>query len=109
MTAALFAVLALAHRRLLEHADMLGPGRDAHGVRLPQGEGIDRPARPRTARAAVTISHALGLPRDFDLDGSAETFAFVCGHDRSEEHTSELQSRFGISYAVFCLKKKTNM
>src|ERR1043166_8101457 len=25
--------------------------------------------------------------------------------DRSEEHTSELQSRFGISYAVFCLKK----
>src|ERR1043166_7030397 len=22
--------------------------------------------------------------------------------DRSEEHTSELQSRFGISYAVFC-------
>jgi len=25
---------------------------------------------------------------------------------RSEEHTSELQSRFGISYAVFCLTKK---
>jgi len=28
--------------------------------------------------------------------------------ERSEEHTSELQSRFGISYAVFCLKKKNN-
>ena len=26
--------------------------------------------------------------------------------DRSEEHTSELQSRRRISYAVFCLKKK---
>ena len=26
--------------------------------------------------------------------------------DRSEEHTSELQSRETISYAVFCLKKK---
>ena len=26
---------------------------------------------------------------------------------RSEEHTSELQSRETISYAVFCLKKKT--
>ena len=25
---------------------------------------------------------------------------------RSEEHTSELQSQFRISYAVFCLKKK---
>src|SRR3546814_1959546 len=28
---------------------------------------------------------------------------------RSEEHTSELQSLMRISYAVFCLKKKTNM
>src|ERR1043166_10187561 len=28
---------------------------------------------------------------------------------RSEEHTSELQSRFGISYAVFCLKKKNQL
>src|SRR3546814_3108738 len=26
----------------------------------------------------------------------------------SEEHTSELQSLMRISYAVFCLKKKTN-
>src|SRR3546814_5540935 len=40
----------------------------------------------------------------------------VCGHSdcgamkavlRSEEHTSELQSLMRISYAVFCLKKKT--
>src|SRR3546814_11811879 len=37
-----------------------------------------------------------------------------CGHGgnrgpggRSEEHTSELQSLMRISYAVFCLKKKT--
>src|SRR3546814_8159942 len=28
------------------------------------------------------------------------------GIDRSEEHTSELQSLMRISYAVFCLKKK---
>src|SRR3546814_9981762 len=28
-------------------------------------------------------------------------------HPRSEEHTSELQSLMRISYAVFCLKKKT--
>src|SRR3546814_5849944 len=33
-----------------------------------------------------------------------------CGgaEDRSEEHTSELQSLMRISYAVFCLKKKNN-
>src|SRR3546814_4356285 len=29
------------------------------------------------------------------------------GDDRSEEHTSELQSLMRISYAVFCLKNKT--
>src|SRR3546814_1783611 len=29
------------------------------------------------------------------------------GWRRSEEHTSELQSLMRISYAVFCLKKKT--
>src|SRR3546814_5501984 len=29
------------------------------------------------------------------------------GYIRSEEHTSELQSLMRISYAVFCLKKKT--
>src|SRR3546814_2439000 len=28
-------------------------------------------------------------------------------YQRSEEHTSELQSLMRISYAVFCLKKKT--
>src|SRR3546814_4099943 len=33
--------------------------------------------------------------------------AAVLEQDRSEEHTSELQSLMRISYAVFCLKKKT--
>src|SRR3546814_2403557 len=33
---------------------------------------------------------------------------FVRNNDRSEEHTSELQSLMRISYAVFCLKKKNN-
>src|SRR3546814_7287386 len=34
--------------------------------------------------------------------------AVEVGSGRSEEHTSELQSLMRISYAVFCLKKKTN-
>src|SRR3546814_4929011 len=33
-------------------------------------------------------------------------FAAEAEVDRSEEHTSELQSLMRISYAVFCLKKK---
>src|SRR3546814_2603734 len=31
-----------------------------------------------------------------------------CPFERSEEHTSELQSLMRISYAVFCLKKKND-
>src|SRR3546814_4219627 len=34
--------------------------------------------------------------------------ACVLSDSRSEEHTSELQSLMRISYAVFCLKKKTH-
>src|SRR3546814_7436598 len=33
-------------------------------------------------------------------------FAVRADMDRSEEHTSELQSLMRISYAVFCLQKK---
>src|SRR3546814_3337938 len=36
------------------------------------------------------------------------TNAALLAAARSEEHTSELQSLMRISYAVFCLKKKTN-
>src|SRR3546814_5329976 len=32
----------------------------------------------------------------------------IVERERSEEHTSELQSLMRISYAVFCLKKKKN-
>jgi len=46
-----------------------------------------------------------------DLVGIGRTFWYAIGalYLRSEEHTSELQSRFGISYAVFCLKKKDSI
>src|SRR3546814_5178842 len=43
------------------------------------------------------------LPEDAPV---GEVFAKWAGlDDRSEEHTSELQSLMRISYAVFCLKK----
>src|SRR3546814_5438300 len=48
-----------------------------------------------------------------DLESLEETLAVLSDPDlmasireRSEEHTSELQSLMRISYAVFCLKKK---
>src|SRR3546814_1139340 len=66
---------------------------DAHGDR-PAGVTLDHPARrdehPRGEREQQ---------RQEQQDaGSAK---------RSEEHTSELQSLMRISYAVFCLNKKT--
>src|SRR3546814_11648394 len=39
--------------------------------------------------------------------GIAAAQGYVQSAYRSEEHTSELQSLMRISYAVFCLKKKT--
>src|SRR3546814_7891079 len=40
--------------------------------------------------------------------GGAEHLLGPALPDRSEEHTSELQSLMRISYAVFCLKKKNH-
>src|SRR3546814_2570751 len=62
---------------------------------LDIGRHQPRPARGRYARHR----RCLGLGQ-VDADQIAPT--------RSEEHTSELQSLMRISYAVFCLKKKTN-
>src|SRR3546814_9411054 len=49
----------------------------------------------------------LALSKGRILEESLPFLAKV-GLDRSEEHTSELQSLMRISYAVFCLKKKKN-
>src|SRR3546814_8280879 len=38
--------------------------------------------------------------------GAAAIYRLCTGPDRSDEHTSELQSLLRISYAVFCLKNK---
>src|SRR3546814_1792596 len=42
-----------------------------------------------------------------DAQAAGERRADDAVAQRSEEHTSELQSLMRISYAVFCLKKKT--
>src|SRR3546814_1275887 len=49
--------------------------------------------------------HAVRIQDHQSTQGYFVTLEFVFA--RSEEHTSELQSLMRISYAVFCLKKKT--
>src|SRR3546814_5468426 len=68
--------------------------------------GVVDPGR-RPVRLLGT--HVAGRQGDIDLaegldEVGAEREAVLV--DRSEEHTSELQSLMRISYAVFCLKKK---
>src|SRR3546814_9425282 len=52
-------------------------------------------------RADVKITHV-------PYKGAAPALQDLQGGQRSEEHTSELQSLMRISYAVFCLTKKMN-
>src|SRR3546814_1110411 len=47
------------------------------------------------------------VARHSEVGQPAEERTRLCPEGRSEEHTSELQSLMRISYAVFCLKKKT--
>src|SRR3546814_605885 len=57
------------------------------------------------AYAHATIANAQALANRLKARGAD---VVAGGTDRSEEHTSELQSLMRISYAVFCLKKKKN-
>src|SRR3546814_5682488 len=66
------------------------------GVTRPYSQTIRQIRRVLDARDGVT---PFGI---HVLVGKSHTIFM-----RSEEHTSELQSLMRISYAVFCLKKKT--
>src|SRR3546814_6185252 len=66
----------------------------------------DRPNGPRVYGETSGKNALIVTPSaDYDL---AVADAVRSAFGRSEEHTSELQSLMRISYAVFCLKKKTN-
>src|SRR3546814_9287618 len=106
------------HRRLLPCV----PGRLRRGHRSARRGAGTYPAGQR--RLLVRTPLVSGLcPRERLTYMTAPTFSRLRklaepGHlpalspeyirsRRSEEHTSELQSLMRISYAVFCLKKKT--
>src|SRR3546814_2011373 len=86
-----------AHRRVRRSAAPCAGG----GVRR-RGSGGGASLRPNRRRPKPDRGDDARGPARGD-DGTARR-----GHDgqRSEEHTSELQSLMRISYAVFCLKKK---
>src|SRR3546814_6298023 len=58
---------------------------------------------------AAALVGIFAMPADvvFQRMFPGTALGVLVGNLRSEEHTSELQSLMRISYAVFCLKKKT--
>src|SRR3546814_6261942 len=85
-----------------------------------EGQGFDARALASEEVLAADMSEGTvsetGRALDIAMEGDALLAvqadngeeAYTRRGDRSEEHTSELQSLMRISYAVFCLKKKND-
>src|SRR3546814_16397150 len=76
---------------------------------LPCGrhECRDALVQPEVLEGFACDQVAPPLMGKFVYDGPILRRIIWLPRQRSEEHTSELQSLMRISYAVFCLKKKT--
>src|SRR3546814_3953555 len=74
--------------------------RHAHPTNIAAARPAD-PVRERERALAFERGPGLAAEHAFEFGLGGERM-----EERSEEHTSELQSLMRISYAVFCLKKK---
>src|SRR3546814_9179606 len=79
-------------------SDLLG--RPDEAVRVLKAAAA---ADPKSPRPLLTLADLYRQRESWDDEAKYYTAALA---NRSEEHTSELQSLMRISYAVFCLKKK---
>src|SRR3546814_10160353 len=70
-------------------------------LRMDPRSAITETDRAREFHLIAAMQGCVPVPEPVWIDNDAEHFP-----QRSEEHTSELQSLMRISYAVFCLKKK---
>src|SRR3546814_3200477 len=85
---------------------------DKHAPHIDNGSARPDPVRytskeffDREWEKVFTKTWLLAGPAS-DVREPGDWMKFDIGPERSEEHTSELQSLMRISYAVFCLKKK---
>src|SRR3546814_4558999 len=72
---------------------------------------LHREIFPVNERANYTSMSEKSLPPhgDYEMSLQPRSHNEYQPQNRSEEHTSELQSLMRISYAVFCLKNKNNI
>src|SRR3546814_6204080 len=97
----------LSYRELDDAAARVAGMLHDQGVRPGDRVAIMVPSGPDFLRAWAGVGRlgAVAAVLNCELKGTFLAHPLV---DRSEEHTSELQSLMRISYAVFCLKKKNN-
>src|SRR3546814_8110990 len=83
---------------------------------MTTGTPLDIRVRVRVVQGGYRWFRATAYPRRDEKGNVIRWYGYtedihehVLVEQRSEEHTSELQSLMGTSYAVFCLKKKNNI
>src|SRR3546814_1929038 len=104
-TDTLFPYTTLFRSSLMRSEQLVGIGLvvdaeplDHRGAGSVEPNNFDRGAfAPEADHRLIQHAHARDVPE-----------VRITQVDRSDEHTSELQSLMRISYAVFCLKKKNN-
>src|SRR3546814_3218102 len=80
----------------------------ADSVNILQGNDVDRKTSTTETETYLRTSSGTSSGTSTYAGASASAGGLSAQASRSEEHTSELQSLMRISYAVFCLKKKTH-
>src|SRR3546814_10769693 len=90
-----------------QRAKLVGFVAEIHGQvgMLPVGQNAQA---LEVGALPVDLFQGIGSGLGLDLFHGKILAVFLFDLDRSEEHSSELQSLMRISYAVFCLKKKKN-
>src|SRR3546814_3492505 len=74
----------------------------------PGSENLPEKERDYAMHVSIPVGNGQSLMASDCLDSAGQVLNVGNNNYRSEEHTSELQSLMRISYAVFCLKKKSN-
>src|SRR3546814_5597156 len=98
----------IAFRRMRYEGTLTPPGLDRPALIYPgYGGGINWGGVSVDRRRGIMVVNSNRFANSVRLISRDEARRRNIVPLRSEEHTSELQSLMRISYAVFCLKKKT--